>query len=132
MGAAGLNAQDKSKVEFILDANTYWKALELASLKTKDVFSNATIEKGTLTDVWGYGVRQSYWMHAESAKRMAESTGKIDQTDADNTLGAILAVRYDQWLLGYKRRMTIKLQEWIDADTTQIVALARVGMAQRD
>lgn len=132
MGPAGLNAQDKSKVELILDANTYWKALTLASVKTQDVNSQATIENGTLTRLWGYPVRQSYWMHAESAKRMAETTGKIDQTDSDNTTGAILAVRYDQWLLGYKRRMTIKLQEFPDADATQIVALARVGMVYRD
>jgi hypothetical protein len=132
MGPAGKNAQDKRAVEFILDANTYWKALELASVKSKDVFTNATIENGALTSVWGYGVRQSYFMHYESAKLMAESSGKIDQTDSDNTLGAILAVRYDQWLFAYKRRMTIKLAEFIDADTTQIVALTRVGMAQRD
>lgn len=132
MGTGGLNAMDKSKVEFILDLNTHWKALQLASVKTRDVFGGATIENGVLTSIWGYPVRVSANMHRESAKRMAESTGKIDQTDSDNTTGAILAVRYDQWLFGYKRRMQLKLQEFIDADVTQIVALARVGMVNRD
>jgi hypothetical protein len=132
MGTAGMNALDKSKVEFIVDLNTYWKSLELASLKTQDVFANATLEGGELEKVWGYKLRPSAQMHRESAKRMAESTGKIDQTDSDNTLGAILAVRYDQWLFGYKRRFQIKLQEQIDSDSTQIVAFARVGMVQRD
>jgi hypothetical protein len=132
MGNAGINAQDKNKVEFIIDPNTYWKSLELASLKTRDVFSAATLENGTLTGIWGYNVRTSYRMHSTSAKRMAETTGKVDLTDSDNTTGAILAVRYDQWLFGYKRRLTIKLQELTDADATQIVAFMRVGMVQRD
>jgi hypothetical protein len=132
MGTAGMNALDKSKVEFIVDLNTYWKSLELASLKTQDVFRNATLEGGELEKVWGYRLRPSAQMHRESAKRMAETTGKIDQTDSDNTTGAILAVRYDQWLFGYKRRFQIKLQEMIDSDSTQIVAFARVGMVQRD
>jgi hypothetical protein len=132
MGNAGLNAQDKRMVEFIVDPNTYWKSLELASLKTRDVFSAATLENGTLAGIWGYNLRTSYRMHHTSAKRMAETTGKVDLTDSDNTTGAILAVRYDQWLFGYKRRLTIKLQELTDADATQIVAFMRVGMVQRD
>lgn len=132
MGTAGMNAMDREKVEFIVDLNTYWKSLELASVKTKDVFTNATLEGGRLTSVWGYAVRPSANMHRESDKRMTESDGTIDQTDSDNTLGAILAVRYDQWLFGYKRRFQIKLQELIDSDSTQIVAFARVGMVQRD
>lgn len=133
MGAAGINAQDKNKTEFILDANTYWKVLELASVKTRDVFGAATLENGTLTGIWGYNVRQSYRMHYTSAKRMANTAGKIDaDTDSNNTTGAILAVRYDQWLFGYKRRLQIKLQELTDADATQIVAFMRVGMVQRD
>jgi hypothetical protein len=132
MGTGGLNAIDKDKVEFIVDVNTYWKSLELASLKTRDVFAAATLENGDLASIWGYKVRRSGFMHYESAKRMAESTGKIDQTDSDNTTGSILAVRYDQWLFGYKRRFQIKLQEMIDSDSTQIVAFARVGMVQRD
>jgi len=133
MGAAGKNAQDHSKVEFIVDMNTYWKALELANLKVKNLFDNYTLLNGELTSIWGYKVRPSGHMHANSAKLMANSAGKIDaDTDSNNTLGAILAVRYDQWLFGYKRRMTIETQRWIDADATQIVALARVGLAQRD
>lgn len=133
MGAAGLNAADRNMTEFIVDANTYWKALQLASLKTRDVFTNATLENGELTGIWGYNVRRSYRMHYTSAKRMTNNAGKIDaDTDSNNLYGAILAVRYDQWLFGYKRRFQIKLQEMPDADATQIIAFARVGMVQRD
>ena len=135
MGAAGLNALDKSKVAFILDLNTGWKVLELASVKTKDVFTNATIENGVLMSVWGYPVYTSAFMHFQSTTnaRKANTAGKVDTTtQANNTTGSILAVRFDQWLLGYKRRMTMKIQDLVDSDAFQIVATARVGLAQRD
>lgn len=133
MGAAGLNALDKSKTAFILDLNVGWKALELASVKTRDVFSNATIENGVLTSIWGYPVYVSAFMHFQSAVRKANTAGKVDRTTpGNNTTGSFLAIRFDQWLLGYKRRMTIKIQDLIDSDSFQIVATARVGLAQRD
>lgn len=133
MGAAGLNALDKSKTAFILDLNVGWKALELASVKTKDVFSNATIENGVLTSIWGYPVYVSAFMHFQSAVRKANTAGKVDRTTtANNTTGAFVAVRFDQWLLGYKRRMTLKIQDIPDSDAMQIIATARVGLAQRD
>lgn len=133
MGAAGLNALDKSKVAFIVDLNVGWKVLELASVKTRDVFTNATIENGVLMSIWGYPVYTSAFMHFQSAVRKANTAGKVDQdTTANNTTGSILAVRFDQWLLGYKRRMTMKIQDLIDSDSFQIVATARVGLAQRD
>ena len=132
LGTAGLTGSDPTKVDFIVDPNVAKKAAYLASVKTKDVFTNATIENGLLGGIWNYKVFTSWFMHFESAKRMTENTGKIDQTDSDNTLGAILAVRYDQWLLGYKRRMTIELVRVPRSDHTEITALARVGLAQRD
>ncbi len=133
MGVAGLNALDKGKVAFIVDLNVGWKVLELASVKTKDVFTNATIENGVLVSIWGYPVYTSAFMHFQSAVRKANTAGKVDRTTvANNTTGSILAVRFDQWLLGWKRRMTMKIQDLIDSDSFQIVATARVGLAQRD
>lgn len=134
MGTAGLNALDKTKVSFIVDLNVGWKSLELASVKTKDVFTNATIENGVLTSVWGYPVITSAFMHFQSANRKVNTAGKIDQSSsgANNTTGAILAVRWDQWLLGYKRRIKLTVQEFPDADASQIIAMTRVGMVQRD
>jgi hypothetical protein len=133
MGAAGLNALDRTKVAFILDLNVGWKVLELASIKTHDVFTNATIENGVLNAIWGYPVYVSGFMHFQSAVRKANTSGKVDRTTpSNNTTGSLLAVRFDQWLLGYKRRMTIKIQDLADSDAMQIVATCRVGMAQRD
>lgn len=133
MGTAGQNAADIAKVAFIVDANTYWKSLELSEVKTKDVFVAPTIENGTLNGIYGYKLYRSYFMHYNATNRKAEATGKIDiDTQADNTTGSILAVRWDQWLLGYRRRMTIETTRIARADTTEIVALSRLGLAQRD
>lgn len=138
MGIAGLNAMASGNTAFIIDANTNWKIMELTSVKTRDVFTNATIENGMLKGIWGYDVLPSFFMGAawspSTSLRKFNTAGKVDQSSsqANNTTGAILAVRFDQWLLGYKRRMTIKIQELPDADAAQIVALTRVGLAQRD
>lgn len=133
MGTAGLNAADISKVTLIPDANVYWKSLQLASLKTKDVWTNATLESGQLARIWGYEVKPSWLMHYKSAVRKANSSGKIDlDTTTNNSTGSILAVRWDQWLFGWRRRMTMETTRIARADTTEIVALMRFGLTYRD
>lgn len=138
MGTAGLNAADRTKVGILIDANVNWKVMQLTSVKTRDVFANATIENGMLTGVWGYEVLAAPFMHAAwsvgTSPRKVNTAGKVDQSSsgANNTTGAILTVRWDQWLLGYKRRMTIKIQDIINSDAAQIVATARVGLQYRD
>jgi hypothetical protein len=116
-----------------MDMNVYWKALTLSNLKSIQSFTNSTIENGELTKIWNYEVKSSGFFHANSAKLMANSAGKVDaDTDSNNTLGAFLAVRWDQWLFGYKRRMTIETQRFPRSDSTEITALARVGLINRD
>ena len=80
MGAAGINALDRNKVSFLIDANTHWAALELEDVKTKDVNTRATIENGQLTGIWGYENMVSAFMHEAQASRLANSAGKIDLT----------------------------------------------------
>ncbi len=133
MGAAGTNAIDRAKVEFIIDLNVAWKAAQLAQVKTKDVFTQATIEGGLLSQIYGYKVNASGFMHWKSAVRKANTAGKVDQTTVgNNTTGAILAVRFDQWMLGYKRNMIMKLQDIPDSDAQQLIATARLGLIYRD
>ena len=132
LGTAGINA-DINKVGFISDMNTYWKALQLATVKTKDVFNGATLEGGQLNRVYGYSYRPSAFMHSESTARLANSAGKVDQTTTTNNLyGALLAVRWDQWLFGWHRRMTIETTRFANSDSNEIVAMTRVGLAYRD
>jgi hypothetical protein len=132
LGTAGGDALDVTKVDFIIDLNTHWKALQLEEVKTRDVFSAPTIENGKLARIFGYGVIPSAFMHYRSSTRKAEATGWIDQdTASDNAYGAILAVRWDQWKLGWKRRMTIETNRIANADVTEIVALLRFGLKYR-
>ncbi len=133
MGTAGINALDRSKVAMIVDPNTYWKALELEEVKTRDSFVSPTIENGRLTGLWGYELLVSPNMHKMSTVRKANSAGKVDQdTTANNAYGAILAVRFDQWKLGFQRRMTLETTRFAASDTTEIVAMMVVGLQERD
>jgi hypothetical protein len=133
MGTAGLAGTDPSKVGFIVDGNVHYAMSRLPEVKTKDVNTAATVENGFVSMVYGVKVLPSWQMHRNSAKRMANTAGKIDaDTDSNNTTGAILCVRWDQWKQAYKRRMTIETTRIANADSWEIVALARLGLAYRD
>lgn len=137
MGLQGRNAKKKDAVSFITDLSVAWKALELSEVLTRDVFSAPTIENGVLTGIWGYKVYESAFMHFANQDATyggkANTAGKVDlDTASNNTTGSILAVRWDQWQMGIKRRLTIETQRIPQADATQIVALMRWGLTQRD
>lgn len=137
MGLGGRNAADKARVAFITDMHTHWKSMTLAELKTRDVFMQPTIESGMLTSIYGTRVFASPNMHRANGDATyglkANSAGKVDQTTAANNLyGAICAVRFDQWRLGYKRRWVFEVQRDAISDSTVIVGTMRVGMVNRD
>lgn len=133
MGGAGINSLDNTKVGFIVDPNVNWKALTMPEVLTRDVYSGATIENGKFSRIFGYAVDVSGSMHFMSAVRKANSVGKVNTTDAtQNLYGAILAVRYDQWKLGWMRHMTLETTRFASSDTNEIVAMMRVGLIQRD
>ena len=140
LGGAGKNALAKDRVTLIPDLNTYWKSLALAALKTEDVWQQATLRDGELARMWGFEVRPSAFMHFDPTGTItgayelkANSDGKLDlDTTTNNSTGAILAVRWDQWLFGWRRRMTLETTRIPRADTTEIVALMRFGLIYRD
>lgn len=137
MGLAGRNAYDKSKIGILIDMWTAWKSLELAEVKTRDVFVAPTIENGTLTAIYGYPVIVTPNMHRANQDATyglkANTSGKVDLTTAANNLtGSILAVRWDQWRFGMKRRMAFEVQRDPLSDSTLIVCMMRVGMLPRD
>jgi len=133
MGSAGLAGSDPRQVSFLIDYNVHWATLNLPEALTRDVYSNATFENGFLSQAYGYKVMPAYQMHRAVSHRKANTAGKIDlDTDSNNTTGSILAVRFDQWVQAFKRRMTLETTRIANADTWEIVALARWGMAYRD
>ena len=101
MGLGGRNAADRNAVSFITDMHTAWKSLELAEVKTRDVFSAPTIENGVLVGIFGRDVIASPNMHRANQDATyglkANTAGKVDlDTASNNTTGSILAVRWDQ------------------------------------
>lgn len=135
MGAAGKIGGDPTKVDFIVDPNVSKKVAYLASVKTKDVFTNATLENGLLRGIWAYKVYTSWFMHWVSTTNplKCNTAGKVNLANqALNTTGAILAVRWDQWLFGWKRRIRIETVRIPRSDITEITATLRFGLLQRD
>lgn len=133
MGTAGIAGADPSKVNFIMDGNTYYALAKLPEVKTRDVNSAATVENGLVTKIWNVGVIPSWQMHKLSADLKTNTAGKVDQTTTtNNTRGATVAVRWDQWKLAYKRRMTLEVTRIANADSWEIVALTRLGFGYRD
>lgn len=137
MGLAGTNAIDRNAVLFVTDLHTHWLTQTLTEVKTQDVFSQPTIENGILKRLWGYEIVASpylHWANQDTTYHLkANTSGKVDLTTAaNNTTGSILAVRPDQWRLGYKRRMTFEIERSPRADATSIVCMMRVGMVNRD
>jgi hypothetical protein len=143
MGTAGMNGADPTKTDFIIDPWVHWASMQLAEVKTKDIYGAPTLENGLLSGLWGRKIYVSYQMCTAGVKgatvttaaymNKSEVTGYIDQTDeADNAYGTILAVRWDQWKLGWKRRMTLETTRIARADVTEIVAMCRFGLVYRD
>jgi hypothetical protein len=137
LGTAGLAGSSPNAVAFIVDPNVHYANMKLSEVKTRDVFSAATIESGFLKMAYNVRVIPSWQMHYTSAasgyERKANTAGKVDlDTSSNNTTGAILAVRFDQWKQAFKRRMTMETTRFAESDSWQIVALARWGLAYRD
>ena len=135
MGAAGKNALDREKVAFYITPGVHWKALELSDVKSRDVFSGATIENGFLSSIYGYKVYVSSNLCKPdpNGANLANANGKIDQdTAGNNTTGTILAARHDQWRIGYRRNVTLETTRIARADSFELVGLMRAGLVQRD
>lgn len=132
LGSNGLGYSDPTKCGLIVDPNTWFASAKLPEAKDKNqtVF---TIDGGQVTRAYLVEVIPSWFMHYASTTRKANTAGKVDQdTVANNAYGAIVAVRFDQWLLGYKRRMTMETTRFANSDSWEITALTRWGLAQRD
>jgi glycosyltransferase involved in cell wall biosynthesis len=133
MGTGRINGVDRSKVGFIVDVPTYYKTMQLPEVLTRDVFVSPTIEGGQLTGRWGYSLNYSGQICKNGgAGGLSEATGKCDETAGDNLYGQILAVRWNQWKFGWRRRMTMETTRFANSDSNEIVAMMRCGLIQRD
>jgi hypothetical protein len=131
MGTAGINGLEQGKVSFIVDPTTYYKTMTLPEVLTRDVYSNPVLENGRLTGLWGYPLNVSANMCKTDSSRMSTLTGIIDDGSLTK-YGSILAIRWDQWKFGWKRRMTMETTRVPRADASEIVAMFRCGLKFRD
>lgn len=118
--------QNRDRLMYVLDSDTGIAASNIASLKTRDVFSRATLEEGVLTSIWRIDVMETGFMY------LANADGKISATPGNNTRGRIALVRPDQWASRWKRRMQTDVTYYPRQDVTEIVAHLRWGIAYRD
>lgn len=132
LGSNGLGASNPQQCAFIVDPNTWYASAGLPEAKDRNqnIF---VVDNGFVTRAYGIEVIPSWFMHYNSSTRKANTAGKVDQdTVANNAYGAIVAVRFDQWKIAYKRRMTMEVVRRPESDTWDVVALTRWGLGQRD
>ena len=116
-------AADPDNVVYISDVTTMLKALELTDVKTKDVFTGATIENGAISGVYG----SAYLTSGQMA--LANSAGKIPT--AGGTLGRILAMVPRYWTVGWKRHVQVEAGRDIQGLADIIVVSFRMGVQYR-
>ena len=64
---------------------------------------------------------------------LTNTSGKIDvDTSGNNTVSSMLAVRFPSWRMGFRRRLTLETTRIPAADATEIVALIRSSLKNRD
>jgi hypothetical protein len=136
LGDNGKNA-DIEKMVFVVDPRTYWAALQLTEVKSKDINSQATIESGILTRVYGFNLYRSAFIcwPAKSGvySNLSNTSGKIDiVTHSNNTKGQILAFRPDQWKVWMRYMMKQTVDYIARSDSWEITTIARMGFSSRD
>lgn len=137
MGLGGKNAFERNAVGFICDLHTFWKSLDLSVFKTRDVYSRPTIEGGVMMMPFGYELIGTPNMHRANQDATyglkANSAGKVDlDTASNNSTGALLAVRWDQWRFGWKRQATFETLRVPGADAFEVYLYLRFGLVNRD
>jgi len=118
------SAVRKDDVVFIVDAST-----ELATYGLTQVEDNAfqfvTIVNGVITGLYGRPYVGTGFLP------LANATGKVSATPANNTTGSIMAIRASYWGLAYRRQITIETERDITAQATKVVSTVRVGTVPR-
>lgn len=115
--------REHDKLFFVVDYDTYYSTLNIASVKTRDVFQPATLESGALTRMYGIPVLYTARMFK------ANSAGKVP--NAGGTLGRVLLVRPDQWVLARKRDVRTEVWRDSDAQATVVNTTLRLGLQSR-
>lgn len=123
----GITGSDPSKLLFVVDPYTGLASDRLPIFKTPDVANPATILNGKVMEAWGVKIARSGQILP------ADVTGYIDSvTPANNKYGRILLVRPDQWVIGFKRQITMEFFRDVPSQSNGMTLTLRVGLQNRD
>lgn len=126
LGTNGIAGNDPRKLMYIVDPKTKIASLDLPEVKTRDVYDAPTISTGEINQIYGIPI------FASGQMALANTAGKISATPGNNTKGRILLIRPDQWVVGFKRQVTMETVRYAEADTNGIVTFIRLGLVNRD
>lgn len=137
LGTGGNRGLDPRAFFYLIDTNTFYKAIDLPEVKTTaEIGPNATIITGRLPVIYGTDIVASAHMHLVgdfTQSKKTNTAGKVDQdTAGNNTKGALLAVVPNMWRFYWRRRMTIETMRWPYADANDIVLHLRASLNRRD
>ena len=112
---------------YVTDPITALKPLDIDQVLTLDKYGpKATVLTGELARLDNVPIIQSdQWS-------LADSTGKLSDTGADNTLGRVQLVYRPAFRVGYRRRVTAELVRFPLADGYQLVSFMRIAFIRRD
>lgn len=116
---------DVNNVVFIIGVREHFAALNIPAFKTKDVNSQATVENGVLTRVFG----RKLLMSGQIA--LANTAGKISATGGNNLYGRIIAAVPRYWAVVNKRDVRFKLSEDPYNDAQLLRVSFRMGATYR-
>jgi hypothetical protein len=127
LGNNGITGSDPTKLMFAVDPQTGLAMDRLPIVKTQDINSAATVEKGHATEMYAVPIFRSGQI------ALADSTGYIDSvTAANNKFGRILCIRPDQWVVGFKRQVTMEFFRDVPGQSNGMVITLRLGLQTRD
>ena len=125
-GKLGKYGVRPSELAYLMDVNTYIRALSVDNFRTLDKLGpNATVLRGQLGAVEGIPVIVSEQM------KLADTDGQV--TDAGNVTntGRLLIVNRSQWRVGFRRELAIETDRDIQKRQNIMVVSLRIAFAER-
>lgn len=121
MGKYGI---DPTQLAFVTDKWSYFKAIQLADVKTFDKMgARAPILAGQLASIWGVPIVVS----DQIAK--SDANGRVDgATPENNTVGRIIAIHRPSWRIGMRRGVTVRTERSEAKGCTSVVCTFRIGL----
>lgn len=115
------------KIAYITHGELYAKLLSLSEVITADKFGpNATIMTGQLGKLDGSDLLLTDQL------TLTATNGKISSTGGNNTLGELVGVHRDSFVVGYRRRVNVNVDRIPATDSYQLSANVRLAFKEFD